>query len=328
VSHWRRLGLATAVLAAVLVVGTAGYVVLGFSLSDAAYQAVTTVSTVGYKEVQPLSQAGRIFTMALILVGVGAAFYTFSVLVETVVEGRLNELLGRRRMEQSIAKLQDHVIICGWGRVGQAIAVDLEHAGKDVVIIELDPELARQADHLTVTGDATDDHVLLEAGVERAAALVAAVDSDAADAFISLSAKALNPDLFIVARARSQDSIDKLRRSGADRVVNPQSLGGSRMAAFVLRPHVSEFIDVVMHERNLEFRLEEIAVTDGSPFAGATVQSSEVRERTGALVLALREEDGTFVSNPAPETTLRPGQVLIAIGTEDELVALERYARG
>jgi voltage-gated potassium channel len=324
VSHWRRLGAATAVLALVLVAGTAGYVILGFGVADAAYQAVTTVSTVGFREIQPLDRKGQVFTMVLILVGVGAAFYTFSVLVETVVEGRLNELLGRRRMEQSIANLQGHVVICGWGRVGQAIADELAGAGRDIVVVELDSGLAPGG--LTVIGDATDDEVLRRAGVERAGALVAAVDSDAADAFITLSARALNPGLFIVARARSERSIDKLLRSGADRVVNPQSLGGSRMAAFILRPHVSEFIDVVMHDRGLEFRLEEVSVTEGSPFAGRSLRDAQVRDRTGALVLALRREDGTFLTNPAPETTLEAGQVLIAIGTGDELEQLVSYA--
>jgi voltage-gated potassium channel len=326
VSHWRRLGGAVTTLAFVLVAGTIGYVLLGFGVADAAYQAVTTVSTVGYREIQPLSRTGQVFTMVLILLGVGAAFYTFSVLVETVVEGRLNELLGRRRMEQSIAALHDHVIICGWGRVGRAIATDLAEAGRDVVVVELDPELIGLSSHLAVVGDATDDEVLRRAGVERAAALVAAVDSDAADAFITLSARALKPDLFIVARARSHESIEKLLRAGADRVVNPQSLGGARMAAFILRPHVSEFLDVVMHDRSLEFRLEEVPVTEGSPFAGETIRASQVRDRTGALVLALREEDGTFRSNPSPETVLRPGQVLIAIGTEGELQDLVRFA--
>jgi voltage-gated potassium channel len=325
-SHWRRLGGATIALSLVLVAGTVGYVVLGFGVVDAAYQTVTTVSTVGFREVQPLSRAGQVFTMVLILVGVGAALYTFGVLVETIVEGRLNELLGRRRMEQTIAALHDHVIICGWGRVGRAIADDLTEAGREIVVVEVDPARLGESTRLTVIGDATDDDVLRRAGVERASALVAAVDSDAANAFIVLSARALNPELFLVARARSHESVDKLIRSGADRVVNPQSLGGARMAAFIVRPHVSEFVDVVMHDRNLEFRLEEIAVTEGSRIANRTIRAAQVRDRTGALVLALREEDGTFVSNPGPDTTLQAGQVLIAIGTEDELDELVRYA--
>jgi voltage-gated potassium channel len=324
-SHWRRLGGALVALAMVLVVGTVGYVVLGFGVLDAVYQTVTTVSTVGFREVEPLSPAGQVFTMILILVGAGAALYTFSVLIETLIEGRLNELLGRRRMEQSIASLHDHVIICGWGRVGRAISAEVAAAGRDLVVVEADASRVAGVPHPTIVGDATEDAVLREAGIERAAALVAAVEGDAANSFITLSARALNPDLFIVARARSQDSGEKLGRAGANRVVNPQSIGGARMAAFVLRPHVAEFLDVVMHERNLEFRLEEIPVTDGSPIVGRTLRESEMREHTGALVLALRDADGTFHTNPAPDTAIRSGQVIIAIGTQAELDTLEVF---
>jgi voltage-gated potassium channel len=326
-SHWRRLGGALVALILVVVVGTIGYMVLGFGALDAAYQTVTTVSTVGFREVEPLSPAGQVFTMVLILFGVGAALYTFSVLVETFIEGRLNELLGRRRMEQSIASLQGHVIICGWGRVGRAIGGEVAGAGRGLVVIDADELKVEGAPYSTIIGDATEDAVLRKAGIERAAALVAAVEGDAANSFITLSARALNPDIFIVARARSTDSGQKLRRAGADRVVNPQSIGGARMAAFVLRPHVAEFLDVVMHERNLEFRLEELPVAEGSPIAGRTLQDSEMREHTGALVLALRDEDGTFHTNPPPSTEIRIGQVIIAIGTQDELSSLEEYVQ-
>ena len=326
-SHWRRLGGAMIALAAVVVVGTIGYLLLGFSLLDAAYQTVTTVSTVGFREVRPLTPAGEIFTMVLILVGVGAALYAFSVLIETLLEGRLNELLGRRRMEQSIAALHDHVVICGWGRVGRAIAGEVIAAGRELVVVEQDEARLEGVIHPVVLGDATDDGVLREAGIERAGALVAAVDSDAANSFITLSARALQPDLFIVARTRSHDSEDKLRRAGADRVVNPQSIGGSRMAAFVLRPNVAEFLDVVMHEQNLEFRLEEVPVTPESAVAGRSLRDSQLRDRTGALVLALRDADGVFQTNPGPDTEVLAGQVIIAIGTQDELDALVRLVR-
>jgi voltage-gated potassium channel len=326
-SHWRRLGTAVLALVLVLVVGTVGYVLLGFGVLDAAYQTVTTVSTVGFREVEPLSPTGQVFTMVLILVGAGAALYTFSVLIETLIEGRLNELLGRRRMEQSIASMHDHVIICGWGRVGSSIGSEIVAAKRDLVVVELDAEKAANLTLPAVLGDATDDEVLRAAGIERAAALVAAVDSDAANSFIILGARALRPQLFIVARARSQESAEKLLRAGADRVVNPQSIGGARMAAFVLRPHVAEFLDVVMHEQTLEFRLEEIGVGTDSPIAGQTLRDTNLRDHTGALVLAVRHEDGSFHTNPRPDTSIRSGQVLIAIGTQDELDALTAYVR-
>lgn len=315
-------------LVLVLVVGTIGYVILGFGVLDAAFEAVTTVSTVGFGEVEPLSGAGKVFTIFLILAGVGTVLYALGILVETVVEGRINELFGRRRMNQSIASLHDHVIICGWGRVGRSITAEVIDAGRDLIIVDSDAEKVHGVSHRVVVGDATSDSVLRSAGIERAAALVAAVDGDAENSFITLSARALNPDLFIVARARGSDSGEKLQRAGADRVVNPQHIGGARMAAFVLRPHVAEFIDVVMHERTLEFRLQEVLVSEGSPIAGRSLRDAHVRDRTGSLVLALRNADGTFRTNPPPDTLICAGQVIIAIGTDEELQALVSFVAG
>ncbi len=321
-NHWRRLGGALALLLAVLVIGTVGYVILGFGTLDAMYQTVTTVATVGFREVQRLDAAGKIFTMVLILLGVGATLYAFSVLIETLFEGRLQDLLGRRRMERTIAAMRDHVIVCGWGRVGRAIASEVATAGRELVVVDHDAGRLADCPHATVLGDATEDAVLAQAGLDRASAVVAAVDQDAENSFIALSARATRPDIFIVTRARSVDSEEKLRRAGADRVVNPQHIGGSRMAAFVLRPHVAEFLDVVMREHSLEFRLEEIVVGARSPVAGMTLREAHLRDRTGALVLALRDPDGQFVTNPTPDTHIEPLHVLIAIGTEAELSAL------
>lgn len=326
-THWRRLAGALTALAVVVLVGTMGYVALGFGVLDAAYQTITTISTVGFREVEPLSSTGKAFTMVLIVAGVGTALYTFGALIETLVEGRLMDLLGRRRMDKSIAALHDHVIICGWGRVGKAIAHEVAGAGREVVVVELDPGRAPEDLH-HVIGDATDDEILRAAGIERAASLVAAVDSDAANSFITLGGRALKPDLFIVGRVRNEDSGDKLLRAGADRVVNPQVIGGARMAAFVLHPHVAAFLDVAMHERNMEFRLEEVEVGTSSPLKDRSLQDARLREHTGALVLALRDPDGTFRTNPPPETTVSAGQVIIAIGTQEQLDALTRFVTG
>jgi voltage-gated potassium channel len=323
-TDWRRLRLALVILAAVFLVGTIGYVVLGFSVLDAIYQTVTTVATVGFREVRPLDDAGKIFTIVLILVGVGTALYTFSVVLETLFEGHLQALFGRRRMERQIETMQGHVIVCGWGRVGRAIADELMLANTDLVVVDLDPARVAEASIPALVGDATVDGVLEAAGLRRARALVAALDSDAGNLFVTLSARSLRPDLFIVARARVEESEEKLRRAGADRVVNPQSIGGARIAAFVLQPHVTEFLDVVMHDRGLQFRLEELRIPQGSSTAGQSIRDAHLRDRTGALVLALREEDGTFNTNPSPETTIRAGHVLIVIGTPTELDALEQ----
>lgn len=305
--------------------GTVGYMVLGFSFLDALYQTVNAISTVGFREIHPLSTGGKIFTIALIMGGVGAALYAFTVLFETILEGQLNELLGRRRMDKAIASLHDHVIICGWGRVGRSIGAELIAAGRQVVVIELDGTGLDHKDYSLVIGDASDDDVLRAAGIERATALVAAVENDATNSFIVLSAHAMRPELFIVARASNADTERKLLRAGADRVINPQNIGGVRMAAFVLQPHVAEFLDVVMHEQKLEFRLAEFEITSASPVAGRTLRDVHLRDETGALVLAIRDTDGRFHTNPAPDIEIQVGQVLIAIGTQPELERVTKF---
>ena len=323
---WRRLWVAVAALAAIILAGTVGYVLLGFPLLDAVYQTVTTVTTVGFREVHPLSDAGQVFTIGLILAGVGTVLYTFSVLMGALIEGQVRELFGRRRMERQINRMAGHVIVCGYGRVGRSITEYVSRAGRDVVIVDRDGQRVLDVDAPVVIGDATEDRVLMDAGIARAAVLVSALTTDADNLFVTLSGRSLRPDLFIVARARVEDSEDKLSRAGADRVVNPQSIGGKRMAAFVIQPHVAEFLDVVMHDGTLEFRLEEVAVAQGSPLAGASLRDAHIRDRTGALILAMRDGDGTFTTNPQPETVLEAGQILIAIGTEAQLKALAEAA--
>lgn len=323
-----RLRLAVLLVLLVLVVGTAGYALLGMSLLDAAYQTVTTVTTVGFREVGHFDGAEKVFTMFLIGAGVGLVLYTLTLAVQVTVEGQLGEIVGRRRMDRRIADLSGHVVLCGWGRVGRAVAADLVESGQRVVVIDSDPERVRDLDHPTVLGDATLDATLRAAGVERAAALVAALADDAANLFVTLSARTLNPSMFVVARARQDDSVAKLQRAGADRVVNPQALGAARMASFVVRPHVAEFVDVVMHERSMEFRLQEVTVPVGSPIADHTLADAHLHDSTGVLLLAVRDDAGTFRSNPADDTVLRAGHVIIAVGTEEHLRRLVALVGG
>ena len=326
---WRRLRFGVAALVGVIMAGTAGYIALGFPWLDALYQTVTTVATVGFREVQPLDAAGQAFTIALILVGVGTALYTFTQVLEVVVEGHVQEVLGRRRMERELARMSGHVIVCGFGRVGRNLAQFVTGAGHDVVVIDNDPTRVADAEgsgHV-VLGDATTDEALKEAGIERARVLVTTLTTDAANLFVTLTARSLRPDLFIVARARAETSEAKLAQAGADRVVNPQGIGGARMAAFVLQPHVAEFLDIVMHDGSLEFRLEEVPLPAGSPLAGRSLRDAHIRDSTGALILALRDSGGEFTTNPPPETVLEAGQILIAIGTEGQLKALADAAR-
>jgi voltage-gated potassium channel len=318
----RRLRMALVFVAAVFVVGTAGYLAFGMSLVDAAYQTVTTITTVGFRELQPFGTGEKVFTMVVIVAGVGAALYTFTLGVQVVVEGQLREFVGRRRMDRKIADMRGHVVLCGWGRVGRAVAADLVANGRDVVVVDIDRERVADVPFPTVVGDATLDSTLKAAGIERATALVAALAGDAENLFVTLSGRALNPALFIVARARAEESVEKLGQAGADRVVNPQELGAARMASFVVRPNVAEFVDVVMHERSMEFRMQEVEVPAGSILADRTLRESNLRALANVLVLALRGPDGTFVTNPDPDTTITPGDVLIAVGTDRDLAKL------
>jgi voltage-gated potassium channel len=317
---WRRVQLGCVLLLTVLVIGTVGYLILGLSPLDSLYQTVTTISTVGFREMPAdPSRPFRVFTMVLILTGVGVAFYTAAVLLESVVEGRLSERIGRRRMQRTIDELSGHVVLCGWGRVGRSIHRHLTGAGQTVVVVEFDEARSAAIADLVVCGDATDDGVMTAAGIERAATLVTAVDSDADNLFITLSARARRPDLFIVSRVRDEVNEPKLRQAGADRVVNPQQIGGTRIAALAVAPNVADFLDVVMHDGSLEFRLADVAVPASSALSGQTLREAQVRDRTGALVLAIRDGDGRFATNPPPETVLTGGSTLIAIGTASQL---------
>jgi voltage-gated potassium channel len=314
-------------LLAVVAFGTLGYRLLGLSLVDAAYMTVITVTTVGYREVGAFGTAEKVFTMVFLFVGVGVVLYTLTALLGLVIEGYLDNAWGRRRMERAIARMNGHTVICGWGRVGRATAQRLTQSGLPVAVVDADEERLQTCPHPSVLGDASDDVVLKRAGIERARTLVATLDDDAASLYVTLTARAINPDLVIIARSRTADAEQKLRRAGADRVVNPQQIGGSRIAAFALQPHVVDFLEVAMHDEDVEFKLEEVAVGVGSRLDGATVRESRMHEGEGALLLALRKRDGGgFVTNPRGDVAIGPGDVVIAVGTESQLADLRSSA--
>jgi voltage-gated potassium channel len=319
-----RIGLIA--LALVLAAGTAGYLALGFDFLDSLYQTVTTVTTVGFTSHRPLGAGGKVFTIVLILVGVGTALFTFSAVLEVLIEGHMRDLVRRRKMDRNIGQMSGHVIVCGWGRVGREVARFLTSAGQQIVVIDRDAARLDEVPFATVEGDVTEDETLRQAGIERAAALVAALDTDADNLYVTVAAKSMRSDLQIIARARSESSEPKLFRAGADRVVNPQQLGGDRMASFVTQPHVVDFVDVVMHDGSLEFRLEELTVSDQSVLSGSTIRGAQLRDRTGALVLAIRRPGGVFVTNPSPEDVIEAGDILISVGTADQLTALAEFA--
>lgn len=318
----RRMWIALLMLGVVLGGGTLGYWVIGLSLLEAFYQTVTIVSTVGFSELFPHRTGPLVFTIVLILVGVGTVVYALGVLLEAVIEGDLFDIWGRHRMEKRINQLDNHVIVCGFGRVGRSIARHLSAGNDRFVIVDEDAQRLDGTGYLTIAGDATDDDILRQAGIERARALVAATSTDTVNVYLSLSGRALRPDLFIVARARDTESESKLFRAGANRVINPQAIGGTRVAAMLMQPHVSEFLDVVTHGDEIEFRLGEVTLGRGSSLAGRSLREARLREDTGALVLAIRGVDGQFQTNPGPDTLISDGDVLIAIGTEAQLESL------
>jgi voltage-gated potassium channel len=327
----RRVRLGLGLLAGVAATGTLWYwLVEHFSFVDAAYQTVFTISTVGFAEIRPLGDRGRIFTMGLIVVGVGVALYTLAGLVEELVENQLGRF-GRWRMERRIEGLSDHVVVCGFGRVGQGV-VELVQPRSEVVVVDRDDEqceAAGDAGLLAITGDSTDDAALVQAGIERAGTLIVCLQSDADAISTVLSARALNENLRIVARANAGSSEAKLRRAGVDHVVNPLHLGSVRLATFALQPAVADFMDVVGPDGPVEFRLEELVVADSSDLAGKTLADSRLREATGVQVLAVRQPAGEeFESNPGADTVLEPGAIVIAIGTDSQLGALADQASG
>ncbi len=322
----RRIEIALVGLVVVIVIGTGGYLVLGFTPLEALYQTVTTVATVGFREVHPLNAAGQVFTIGLIILGAGTVLYNLGVLVEAFTEGHLRQHLERRRMDRDIESMSGHVIICGHGRVGRAAAERLLVTGADVVVVDRDESRLSGVTTPHLVGDVTGDEVLLQAGILRARALIATLETDADTVYLTLSARALAPGLVIVARARTGDSKEKMLLAGATRAVNPQMMGGRRMATFALQPHVTEFIDLAMHDKELDFAIEEVLVLEGSPYAGRTLADLDPAGRSGATMLALREPGSTaFTPTPGPERRLLPGTVLIVFGSRtqtDELVRL------
>ena len=323
----RRITIALIGLVVVTAFGTVGYLILGFTFLEALYQTITTVATVGFREVRPLTAAGQIFTMVLIVLGVGTFLYNLSVILEAVTEGHLREHLERHHMDRVIGAMQGHVIVCGYGRVGRSAAEFLVATDHDVVVVDNDPTRLQQIgaclNHLQ--GDVTDDAVLREAGIDRARALISALDTDADNVYVTLSARAMRPDLVIVARARTTGSKAKLLLAGATRAINPQRIGGRRMAAFALQPDVAEFLDVVMHDDDLDFRIQEVSVEGGSALAERSVGELDVRKRTGALLLGIRRSPRhPLEPNPPDELIVPPGSVLIALGTQAELDTLAK----
>lgn len=322
----RRLG---GLVALVVVAGTAGYMLLErWSLLDALYMTVITLATVGYMEVHPLGDAARVMTIVLILLGFGTMLVFFVAVTEYVVSGALGGSLRRRRMQHEIDQLSGHMIVCGYGRVGQHVVNDLLQKGERVVVVEereLPLSQVAERQHLVV-GDATDEAILQQAGIARARALVAATGDDTVNIVVTLTARTLRPDLVIVARADQAGAEAKLRRAGATHTISLYRIAGHRIAAQLRNPRVTDFLDLVMHSGELELWIEDLPVRPGSPLAGHSLGALDLRERTGVNLLAVARQGRPVVTNPGGDYVVTEGDELIGIGTRAQLDELATLA--
>jgi voltage-gated potassium channel len=309
-------------LIAILIIGSLGYMILeGWSFFDGLYMTIITLTTVGYGEVRPLSQTGRIFTILLIFWGVGFMLYVVTAIAQVVVEGKLRDIFGRQRVEREIRQLKGHYIICGFGRIGEVISRELKHNHIPIVVVDNLPQntpTLERSGYLHVFGNATQEEVLLAAGIERAQGLVSVVSSDADNVYIVLTARSLKPDLNIVTRAGEPGSEQKLRRAGANEVISPYELGGQRMAQTILRPTVVDFMDVALGE-GIDLSLEEIPVGGQSDIIGRPLKDSGIRQRLDLIIVAIKRLDGTMLFNPQPDAPILQGDTLIALGSQANL---------
>jgi voltage-gated potassium channel len=291
---------------------------------------VITIASVGFKEVRDLSTGGRLFTIMLIFVGVSVLAYAAGSIVQFVVEGQLRSILGRKQLEKKIAKLRGHYIICGYGRIGTHICRELEAKPVPLVVVERDPKNCQRLNEegvLYVEGDATADDTLIRAGILNARGLVTAVTSDTENVYITLTARGINPDLFILARASEDGAEMKLRRAGASKVISPYIMGATRMAQAILRPSVVDFIELATAGKNYELIIEEILVATDSQLVGETLISSGVRKDFGVIIVGIKKGGVQMLFNPAPTTVLAGGDILITLGERAATEQLEKVAR-
>ncbi|MFC1496755.1 potassium channel family protein [Candidatus Margulisiibacteriota bacterium] len=327
----RRLIGPILILIYIIIAGVFGYVIVEkVPFVDALYMVVITVSTVGFREVIELSVAGKLLTMGLILFGVGTVAYTAGQVVELIMEGQIVGFRRRQVMEKRIAELKDHYIICGFGRVGKQVAEDFQSEKTPFVVIDSRPEITEELEGSSlafIVGDIASDEILEKAGIRKAKGIIASADSDAANVFVTLSARVLNPEIYIVARSASKDSENKLRKAGANRVLTPYLIAGRRMAAMVQKPIAIDFLDTVMHSEHLHLALREFAIPEKSRLVAKTLAETKIRQKSGATVLAIRSKDGSFNLQPIGSSKIEMEDILITIGTQEQLDLLEKMIK-
>jgi len=325
----KKIRYSLATLATLVSIGTIGYSVIeGWNLFEALYMTIITLTTVGYGEVHTLSHEGQIFTIFLIIFGVGTIAYTISSMIQFMVEGQLRHLLGRKKLQKKINRLQGHYIICGYGRIGRRICHEFASKPLQFIVVENNPERCERLEedgYLFIPGDATRDEVLEQAGISQAKGLITAVTSDSANVFIILTARGINPDLFIMARASEDGAEVKLRRAGANKVISPYTIGAFRMAQAVLRPLVVDFIDIATGGKNIELQIEEIPVVPESRLVGKDLIQSGIRKELGLIIVGIKHNE-KMMFNPSATTIIEAGHILIALGEYPDIQKLEIIA--
>ena len=328
----RKLLAILMVLAALIVGGTLGYNYLeGWPLIDSLYMTMVILSTVGLGTNQDLHESGKLFTIALISFGAVTAGWAFNAIGHRILESQLGDYLGRRKMEKETKKLQGHYIVCGAGRVGRRVIKEFQLTGVPFIVIEKNPTLAEKLSSegaLTMVGDAADEDVLLKASIDKARGLITAISTDADNVYVTLTAKGLRPDLPIVTRAQEQSAQKKLLKAGATKVVMPYESAGQLLAHSILRPNVTDFIESVTKGdiARLNLQLEEVAKASHSRIAGMTLQQSEIRQKLGIIIVAMKKKDGAMGFDPAADSTIEDGDCLIALGRAESLRKLEEMA--
>ncbi|MGA2781051.1 MAG: potassium channel protein [Smithella sp.] len=318
-----KLKITLVVLFIIFIIGTFGFhIIEGWSFVDSFYTTIITLTTVGYGDFTPRTAEGKIFAVFIIIFGVGMMFYSLVLMAETFIEARLRNLLGRGKLEKTIEKMNNHYIICGGGRIGFLICRELMAGKMPCVVIDNNPEVIQKAQDegfIYCKGDATQDKVLIEAGIKRAKGIVCVLPSDAENLYVILTAKELNQQIYIISRSEEEESEHRLLRAGADRVMSPYTLGGVRMAMAILRPAMLDFIEITTRQQSLELRMEEISICKGSPFITQSLEDSGIRKRYGLIIVAVKKDSGKMIFNPMANYIIAEGDRLIAMG-EDENV--------
>jgi len=326
----KRLMLVVGLIVLVVAFGTAGYMgIEGWNFWDSFYMTIITLTTVGYREIHDLSFEGIIFTIVLIIGGVGTVLYALSTGAKFIIEGELQEIYGRKRLEKRLSDLKNHYIVCGYGRMGRIIARELKHEKLKFAVIEKNEVILdsdEKEEFFIIQGDATKDELLKRVGIERAKCLISVLPTDAENLYVVLSARGLNSNLLIVARAGEEGSEQKLLRAGADRVVSPYHIGGLRMAHSVLKPAVVDFIEFATKSGNIDLQIEEITIQEGSHLAGLSLDQCGIGRDLGIIVVAIKQKSGEMKFNPTFRTTIEAGDTLIAVGETSKLKMLEDMA--